>query len=82
MDICNTINHPYYGYPIRAHQIVREEDDGRAMITACGKRLTASNHPRGWWTTRPGELPLAAHAVHCMAEQWDGIQQAKQEAER
>lgn len=68
MDICTTLNHPFYGNPIAAHQIVSEEDGGKARITACGKRLTASNHPRGWWTTRPGELPLADHAIHCTAE--------------
>lgn len=67
MDICSEINHPFYGNPIRAHQIVREEDDGKARITACGERLTESNHRQGWWTTKPGELPLQEHAIHCRA---------------
>lgn len=68
MDICSDTNHPYYGNPIAAHQIVSEEDGGKTRITACGKRLTASNHPRGWWTTRPGELPLGGELVHCIAD--------------
>lgn len=67
MDICTKINHPEYGNPIAAHQIVREEDGGKVRITACGKRLTESNHQRGWWSSPPGKLPLTAHAVHCMA---------------
>jgi hypothetical protein len=67
MDIRTELNHPYYGQPIRAHQIVREEDGGTVRITACGRRLTQSSHRRGWWSSRPGELPLAAHAVHCVA---------------
>jgi hypothetical protein len=67
MDICDTPNHPYYGNPTAAHQIVREEDGGKVRITACGQRLTESNHRRGWWSTRLGKLPLPADAVHCMA---------------
>ena len=65
MDICTEVNHPYYGNPIAAHQVVQEEDDGKVRITACGKRLSERNHPKGWWTTPPGKLPLADHAVHC-----------------
>lgn len=65
MDICTEINHPWYGQPIAAHQIIREEDEGKTRITACGLRLTRSNHPRGWWTSPPGKLPLAEHAIHC-----------------
>lgn len=69
MDICTEIGHPDYGNPIRAHQIIRTEGDPgihETRVTACGERLTQSNHPRGWWSSRPGELPLAADAVHCM----------------
>lgn len=69
MDICDTPNHPYYGNPTAAHQIVSEEDGGKVRITACGQRLTESNHRRGWWTTKPGELPIAEHAIHCTAQQ-------------
>jgi hypothetical protein len=70
MDICGEIGHPYFGQPIAAHQIVRTEGEPgmrEVRVTACGKRLTLGNHSRGWWSSPPGKLPLAAHAVHCMA---------------
>jgi hypothetical protein len=49
--------------PLRAHLIVEERDGVRT--TACGERATAGKHPRGWWTTRAGSLPLVRRCVHC-----------------
>jgi len=63
LDIETSIGHPHYGYPIQAHLIV--SDDGIRRTTACGKVLTAANHPTGWWSMAPGRLPLAPHAIHC-----------------
>jgi hypothetical protein len=56
--------------PVRAHLITRTEADGPREVrwSACGQRFTAALHPRGWWSTRPGELPLAEWAVHCGRE--------------
>jgi hypothetical protein len=50
--------------PVLAHRIVSELPDG-ARMTACGRSLTAYTHPRGWWTTESGGLPLAAEHIHC-----------------
>ena len=50
--------------PIRVHQVT-SADDHRA-ITVCGQ--TRSVQARGWWTSHPGELPIAEHAVHCRRE--------------
>jgi hypothetical protein len=52
------------GWPRLAHLIVDERDGVRT--TACGRRVTTATHPRGWWSTRAGVLPLAGpDAVHC-----------------
>ncbi|GAA0493815.1 hypothetical protein Ade02nite_21100 [Paractinoplanes deccanensis] len=51
--------------PILAHAVAGTERGGQVTITACGRRETAESHPRGWWNLRPGELPLADHAIHC-----------------
>jgi hypothetical protein len=51
------------GWPRRAHLIVEERDGVRT--TACGERATAGTHPRGWWSTRAGSLPLVRRYVHC-----------------
>lgn len=54
--------------PVLAHQIVLIErsPDGE-RIAACGQRFSASSHPRGWWSTEGGRLPLQDHAIHCQA---------------
>jgi hypothetical protein len=53
-----------HGRPWRAHMIV--EDDRTTRTTACGKRVTAGTHPRGWWSFPPGELPLSGpNDIHC-----------------
>jgi hypothetical protein len=52
------------GWPRLAHLIVEEHDGMRT--TACGRRVTAATHSRGWWSTRAGVLPLAnPKAIHC-----------------
>ena len=66
LDIDGDLTSPTHGYPISAHQIV--DDQGDVKITACGKRLTRWNHPRGWWSTPADQLPLAEHAIHCQTE--------------
>jgi hypothetical protein len=56
------------GHPWRAHKIVRAEASdifGEVRWSECGLRFTNATHPHGWWTTRPGKLPLAPHAVCC-----------------
>jgi hypothetical protein len=56
--------------PVYAHRIVDPPvcpPRGRwpeRLTAACGRVFT-SEHDRGWWSTRNGELPLQAHAVHC-----------------
>jgi hypothetical protein len=61
-----------YKLPCAAHlivEVVNDPDDGHEIrIAACGARFTAANHPEGWWSTLEGELPLAAHAIHCGAD--------------
>lgn len=55
-------------WPVLAHQIVGVEHEGQrdeVRLTACGRRVTAEMHPRGWWSFPPGRFPLAANAVHC-----------------
>ena len=47
--------------PILVHQVTSADD--RRAITVCGQ--TRSVQARGWWTSHPGELPIAKHAVHC-----------------
>lgn len=56
--------------PVRAHLIVSGYTDarGEVRVSACGMELTAGTHPRGWWGTRLGQLPLQDHAVHCGRE--------------
>lgn len=58
---------PYRGHPVYAHLIVRVEQGrfGEIRHGACGRTFTAGTHPRGWWSTKPGNLPLQEHAVHC-----------------
>jgi len=62
---------PYAGcpeQPVAAHLIVycrKERYRGEVRVAACGKQFTAGTHPRGWWGTRWGNLPLQDHAVHC-----------------
>ncbi len=57
--------------PVQAHLIVmarREQHRGETRIAACGREFTAGTHPRGWWGSRWGSLPLRDHAIHCGAE--------------
>ena len=54
--------------PVGAHLIVRRYDGGfrgEVRVAACGQEFTAGTHPRGWWGTKQGNLPLQEHAVHC-----------------
>ena len=53
--------------PAGAHLIVRVEPGryGEVRTCECGQTFTAGTHPRGWWSTRPGILPLQEHAVRC-----------------
>jgi len=51
--------------PVRAHKIVAVEQAGLVRVTACGLRLTALNHPLGWWQMAYGALPLQPQHVHC-----------------
>jgi hypothetical protein len=56
------------GWPVLAHEIATVErgNTGEARITACGQRATAATHPRGWWSTPRGELPLSGEGdIHC-----------------
>lgn len=50
--------------PILVHQVASA--DGQRAITVCGQ--TRGVLSRGWWTSHPGELPIAEHAVHCRRE--------------
>lgn len=54
--------------PWRAHLIVAVAPDRR--WTACGQLRTAGTHPRGWWGTSAGRLPLLR--VHCGADVIEG----------
>ena len=57
--------------PVGAHLIVSAHDGGfrgQVRVSACGREFTFGTHPRGWWSTRQGNLPLQAHAVHCGAD--------------
>lgn len=56
--------------PVGAHLIVKTEPGrfGEVRTSECGRTFTAGTHPRGWWSTRPGHLPLQKHAVCCGAE--------------
>lgn len=56
------------GNPERAHRIARVHGDGcdQVRVTACGLQLDRTNHPNGWWSVAPGELPLAeVSKIHC-----------------
>jgi hypothetical protein len=57
--------------PVLAHKVVRLEGAGirEVRITACGQRRTYHTHPRGWWTTLPGKLPLQPQHIHCGLEE-------------
>ena len=52
-----------YNRPIRAHQIVKEENDTRTSV--CGEKFTKSNHPKGWWSTSVNRRPLPEDDIHC-----------------
>jgi hypothetical protein len=57
--------------PTSAHLIVRRFDGGfrgEVRVAACGIEFTAGTHPRGWWSTRSGRLPLQDHAICCGRE--------------
>jgi hypothetical protein len=54
----------YFNAPTAAHRITGSDGD-LVRITACGKRLTPDNHPRGWWSVPPDQLPLDARYIHC-----------------
>jgi len=57
--------------PWQAHLIVKSEDGqfGEIRTGACGQTFTAGTHPRGWWSTEDGNLPLSgAHDIHCGRE--------------
>jgi len=56
--------------PVLAHLIVSVEQGphGEVRHSACGQRLTAGNHPRGWWSTSRGRLPLVERDIHCGIE--------------
>jgi hypothetical protein len=59
-------------HPWRAHLIVRTEHDrfGETRTAACGEQFTAGTHPRGWWSTRSGNLPLSGpDDIHCGKDQ-------------
>jgi hypothetical protein len=59
------------GRPVGAHLIVAARHEpfrGEVRVAACGEEFTAGTHPRGWWGTRWGRLPLQGHAVHCGAD--------------
>jgi hypothetical protein len=69
-------------FPYRAHLIVSVTETGdhsrssaassigEHRTAACGRQFTVLDHPEGWWGTRLGQLPnLAAHAIHCGADQ-------------
>ncbi len=61
---------PHRGHPAGAHLIVRAYAGGfrgEVRVGACGREFTCGTHPRGWWSTKPGSLPLARHAIHCGA---------------
>ncbi len=60
------------GLPDVAHLITGREQGpwGTVHVTACGERLDAANHPRGWWRTEG--LPLQERWVHCGAAGKDG----------
>ena len=70
--------------PIRAHLIVRTEtsSEGKVRWSECGRRFTAANHPRGWWTTDGERLPLQEQHVHCGAARSDDDTPASLPAER
>lgn len=61
------------GYPVLAHRIVNIErrhrktqpDPEETRVTACGMRLTVTNHPHGWWYVVNGELPIQVQYCHC-----------------
>ena len=61
--------------PYRAHRIIDTGGDGAGRVgevrtAACGIRFTAGNHPRGWWWTADGRLPLGGpDCIHCGGEQ-------------
>jgi hypothetical protein len=58
-------------HPVLAHLIVamrREQHRGEVRVAACGNEYTDGTHPRGWWSTRSGNLPLQGHAIHCGAD--------------
>jgi hypothetical protein len=56
-------------WPVRAHEIVAVENPGHpdeVRVTACGYRAMKSNHPRGWWGSPRGEMPLSGpDDIHC-----------------
>jgi hypothetical protein len=55
------------GWPWQAHRIVA--DDGTTRTTACGERVTAHTHPRGWWSFPEEHLPLSGdNDIHCGVE--------------
>lgn len=57
-------------WPVAAHLIGRVEQGkfGEVRWSECGRSFTSGTHPWGWYSTRPGELPIAGHAVHCGRE--------------
>ena len=56
--------------PVRAHLIVKAEQArfGEVRTSECGQTFTGGTHSRGWWSTKPGNLPLQDHAICCGIE--------------
>lgn len=56
--------------PVGAHLIVAvaRERFGEVRVCACGRRYTAGTHPRGWWGSLAGELPLPDYDIRCGAD--------------
>lgn len=59
------------GWPTYAHRIISTETDAfgeEVRVTACGRRLTRHNHPRGWRKVKAGETPFQDPYNHCGAD--------------
>lgn len=56
--------------PFQAHLItaIGLGPNGEERFSDCGRSYTRGTHPRGWWSSRAGELPLQEQHVHCGRE--------------